>query len=435
MTKIIFLLLPTLIYFSEILALNENSKWEENDWFGQYYRYDRGWIFHPIHLWQFTTDEISSEQWVYDTNLEWIFTGKNIYPYIFSSSLNRWIYFSSEQNMEESYFDFEHFTYRSVTSLEEMIKKPFVSWIQGEDTFHYIDNKTGITLTLYNHDVKMKSMLPNFRGVEYIELPFDEERFSEWKIEYFCEPDWVIVVHSNDINEVVYLNELKWEREILIEDQNLFVKYYHEPSYGYIYKSKNFPFIITIEFFHEANTNLTKVSISIESDMSEESVLTFVAQDAAYMWFPNNDQSDVFGILIENEKQKIGYGISNDENNELLAGTFSAVHGVFSGFKNDESIYYDNKLQNVSVGVTDKYLLVPEYIPIGYQYIPSDLGKDFSSLTKGAKVGSNNSDLINRFLIYRFYLSKSSKSLNFDLNLYMQTFLDKNEMLNDVRKL
>ena len=123
MNKVIFFLFVILAYFTESISLNGKNKWEQNNWLGWYYNSKNGWISHPIHLWQFTTDELSKDQWIYDTNLKWIYTGKTIYPYIFSNSLNRWLLFSSIDTVKESYFDFDHNLYRSVSFIEEMIEK------------------------------------------------------------------------------------------------------------------------------------------------------------------------------------------------------------------------------------------------------------------------------------------------------------------------
>lgn len=72
MPKVIFHLFVMLAHFSETISLKSKTNWEQNDWIGQYYNPNNGWIFHPIHLWQFTTDELSKDQWIYDTNLKWI---------------------------------------------------------------------------------------------------------------------------------------------------------------------------------------------------------------------------------------------------------------------------------------------------------------------------------------------------------------------------
>ena len=426
MNKVIFFVL-ILAFFIKTISLKSKTKWEQIDWLGHYYNADNGWIFHPIHLWQFTTNELSKNQWIYDTNLNWIYTGKTIYPYIFSNSLNRWLMFHYIDNGKETYFDFEHDLYRSVSSTEEMIKNAFTTWDQGSNTTHYIDNRSGIVLTTYKNDQILESMLPNFRGLNYQDLPFKEQNFKKWEAEYFCEPDWVLSYYHGTEEEVTYLNELNWEKEVAFSNDTFSIKYHHKPAFGYVYIQKSFPFELDITFSIKFGSNKVVTDFVLKPLNEIQYDLNFIAQDAAYMWFPQNDQSTVFGLTASANHTNHGHDVMFSTKEPLLASTYTVKYGVFSGYRTVIS----PSASEIYAGVASNYLLVPKYIPIGYQLMPDDKGYDFSALMGHVQNNSFSSNLINRFIAYRL---KCLGQTEFSLEMVMGRFDNELGLLSKVSK-
>ena len=427
MNKVIFFLFVILAYFTESISLNGKNKWEQNNWLGWYYNSKNGWIFHPIHLWQFTTDELSKDQWIYDTNLKWIYTGKTIYPYIFSNSLNRWLLFSSIDTVKESYFDFDHNLYRSVSFIEEMIENAFTTWDQGFNATHYIDNRSGIVLTTYKNDRILQSMLPNFRGLNYQDLPFKEENFNKWEVEYFCEPDWVLSYYHGTEGGVVYLNELNWEKEVAFSNDTFSIKYHHKPAFGHVYIQKSFPFELDITFTIKFGSNKVVTDFVLNPLKEIQYDLNLIAQDAAYMWFPQNDQSTVSGLTASKNHTNYGYDVMFSIKEQLLASTFTLKYGVFSGYR---TVLSPDAVE-ICAGISGNYLLVPPYIPIGYQLMPDDKGYDFPLLMKQAQNNSYSSDLISRFIAYRL---KCLGQTEFSLEMVMGRFENELNLLSQIKK-
>ena len=417
-----------LAYFCESIPLKSKTKWEQINWLGDYYNVDNGWIFHPIHLWQFTTDELSKDQWIYDSNLKWIYTGKTIYPYIFSNSLNRWLIFNHNDNVKEFYFDFDHNLYRSVSSAEEIIKSAFTTWDQGSNTTHYIDNRSGIVLTTYKNDRILESMLPNFRGLNYQDLPFKEQNFKKWEVEYFCEPDWVLSYHHGTEGGVVYLNELNWEKEVAFSNETFSIKYHHKPEFGFVYMQKIFPFELDITFTINLGSNKVVTDFVLNPLKKIQYDLNFIAQDAAYMWFPQNDQSTVSGLTASANHSNYGHNVMFSTKEQLFASTYTLKYGVFSGYRTVPS----PDAVETYAGVAGNYLLVPTYIPIGYQLMPDDKGYDFSSLIEQVQKNSFSSNLINRFISYRL---KCLGQTEFSLEMVMGRFNNELGLLSKVKKI
>jgi hypothetical protein len=427
MPKVIFHLFVMLAHFSETISLKSKTKWEQNDWIGQYYNPNNGWIFHPIHLWQFTTDELSKDQWIYDTNLKWIYTGKTIYPYVFSNSLNRWLLFNSNDTAQESYFDFDQKVVRSVSFIEEMIDTPFTTWVQGTNATHYIDNCSGIVLTTFQNDRILESMLPNFRGLNYQDLPFKEENFKKWEVEYFCEPDWVLSYYYAGEGSVAYLNELNWEKEVIFSNDTFSMKYHHKPAFGHVYIQKSFPFELDITFTIKFGSNKVVTDFVLNPLKEIQYDLNFIAQDAAYMWFPQNDQSTVSGLTASANHSNYGHDVIISTKEQLLAATYTLKYGVFSGYRTAPP----PDATEIFAGIAGNYLLVPTYIPIGYQLMPDDKGYDFLSLIEQVQNNSFSNDLINRFIAYRL---KCLGQIEFSLEMIMGRFENELNLLSQIKK-
>ena len=274
------------------------------------------------------------------------------------------------------------FTSNDSASPSQMMKGQFCHWQQGIESNtisnHYIDNKTGITLTLYSFDNErsnLSNFAPNFRGVPVNELPFSSKQFKEWKIEYFCEPDWVISYYTESFSDIFYINSLKWEKSFTIDqDDKIILRFHHHPSYGLINKQRsNLPLEIEVKFTWVHGNQWVDVEVTINTLQEGTCNLCFIAQDAAFMWFPYANQSDVQGLSIDGNSTIVGDFIKTEKGlNHVIAGTQSVTHGIFAGFQILECDYPDGASLRTSSGVIDRYLLVPKNIPVGYQHVPED---------------------------------------------------------------
>ena len=69
--------------------------WWLSDWFGIFNIDCFPWIFHTEHAWMFVFDESTAESiFLYDYSSEgWWFTVSDLYPYLFSSEHNAWVFY------------------------------------------------------------------------------------------------------------------------------------------------------------------------------------------------------------------------------------------------------------------------------------------------------------------------------------------------------
>tara|TARA_A100001015_G_C14868625_1_gene663399 strand:- start:52 stop:993 length:942 start_codon:yes stop_codon:yes gene_type:complete len=308
-----------------------------------------------------------------------------------------------------------------------MVNDAFTTWDQGSNATHFIDNHSGIVLTIYKNDEILESMLPNFRGFNYKDLPFKPEKFSKWEVEYFCEPDWVLSYYSGRESGVIYLNELKWEKKVVYSNDTFSIKYYHKPEFGYVYEKKEFPFELDIIFSIKFGSSKVNVDFVINPDKNTKYELNFIAQDAAYMWFPQNDQSTVSGLTTSEIETTHGYNVLSSITDQLLATTYSLKYGVFSGYR---TVPFSSAVE-ICAGISSKYILVPTYIPIGYHLMPNDQGYDFASLVKLVKDNSYSSDLLSRFIAYRI---KCFGKTEFSLEMIMGRFENDLNLLSQIKK-
>ena len=91
--------MPGSISNSEISGLSSflggtgQNLWRVSPWFGAYYALDASsWYFTPSRGWQFFGGFTIGGAWIYDPDLEWVWTNENLYPWIFQYNIGKWVY-------------------------------------------------------------------------------------------------------------------------------------------------------------------------------------------------------------------------------------------------------------------------------------------------------------------------------------------------------
>jgi len=145
------------------------------------------------------------------------------------------------------------------------------------------------------------------------------------------------------------------------------------------------------------------------------------------MWFPQNDQSTVSGLTASANHSNYGYDVIFSTKEQLLAATYTLKYGVFSGYRTAPP----PDATEIFAGIAGNYLLVPTYIPIGYQLMPVDKGYNFLQLMEQAQNNSFSNDLINRFIAYRL---KCLGQIEFSLEMIMGRFENELNLLSQIKK-
>ena len=86
------------------------SGWFELDWFGHFFSLANNWNFHSVHGWYYAAATDGESLWAWQgDHLGWWFTGLGVYPYLYSTNLEKWIYVDTAKTSNETiyYYDFE----------------------------------------------------------------------------------------------------------------------------------------------------------------------------------------------------------------------------------------------------------------------------------------------------------------------------------------
>ena len=84
-------------------ALDHGNHWRSTDWFGTYFETSSNWIFHLNHGWLYRSGTSMSSFWLYDSNLHWLWTNFENYPYLFRSESGAWIFFQNDSGSRKFY--------------------------------------------------------------------------------------------------------------------------------------------------------------------------------------------------------------------------------------------------------------------------------------------------------------------------------------------
>jgi formylglycine-generating enzyme required for sulfatase activity len=78
----------------------EYPNWKNLNWFGYYYEADNGWVYHAEFGWIYPQGKGSYDNWIYfPAYKDWIWTCREIYPYVFSKNDQDWYYYDIQRKL------------------------------------------------------------------------------------------------------------------------------------------------------------------------------------------------------------------------------------------------------------------------------------------------------------------------------------------------
>lgn len=280
----------------------------------------------------------------------------------------------------------------------------FTLWQVGSGPFKYTDHwmsqETGIVLTHYMAPDNLRNFCPNFRGIDPGDLPFSAKAFKRWEIEYFCEPDYTLSLFQKGESQHIYASEIRWDKSVYFDQRRnrMLVTYVYKPANGFLKwgREEKPPNVeMKIEFNWPYASSKVAVVVSIRNLDSTPLDFAFTAQDAAYLWFPNQAQVDLEPFLFEKGMRSEVTHQNHQRVVDLFAGLFSEKHRVFSGFRTIRADLPPKATLRTSVGTAHYYINVPTRIPIGYQLPLPKTPADFDEQIRLAL--RDDSDLQNRY--------------------------------------
>ena len=95
-------------YLTSAKPMKNAPGWWTSDWFGTYYLAEAsGWILHMDLGWLYPSISASEGIWIWKEALGWVWTNRGIYPYLFSSNSNAWLYFYGELDQRRLLYDYK----------------------------------------------------------------------------------------------------------------------------------------------------------------------------------------------------------------------------------------------------------------------------------------------------------------------------------------
>ena len=80
--------------------------WLENEWFGSYKSFENGWIYHTSHGWLYLSADPVNGIWAWSPNRGWVWSTRELYPFLFQSNTNNWIYFMTVPEGGTYYYNY-----------------------------------------------------------------------------------------------------------------------------------------------------------------------------------------------------------------------------------------------------------------------------------------------------------------------------------------
>ncbi|MDG1326063.1 MAG: hypothetical protein P8P49_09870, partial [Opitutales bacterium] len=80
--------------------------WRTSPWFGSFLPYPNGWLYHAELGWLYAHSGQTDDIWLWSSDKGWLWTGPEIYPYLFQNSSAIWLYFIKKKDGKPRFYDY-----------------------------------------------------------------------------------------------------------------------------------------------------------------------------------------------------------------------------------------------------------------------------------------------------------------------------------------
>ncbi|MFC1452409.1 hypothetical protein ACFLSJ_03585 [Verrucomicrobiota bacterium] len=77
-------------------AFDQGGGWKWVDWFGFFNDGSFPWLYHAQHGWMYCTGESVAGLWMYTPDMDWLWTSREAYPFLYRASDNAWLWYLAE---------------------------------------------------------------------------------------------------------------------------------------------------------------------------------------------------------------------------------------------------------------------------------------------------------------------------------------------------
>ena len=79
-------------------AESTTGGWRLSSWFGTFLPFGNGWLSHAEWGWLYAQDDHHGGVWLWKKDLGWLWTTKDVYPYLHHHESSEWLYFLKASN-------------------------------------------------------------------------------------------------------------------------------------------------------------------------------------------------------------------------------------------------------------------------------------------------------------------------------------------------
>ena len=83
------------------------ANWWTSRWFGNFYLNANGWARHEQLGWVFPVESPTTDLWLWKRDLGWLWTDKEIYPFLYQNAQGGWLYFYGQRKGTLLFYDYE----------------------------------------------------------------------------------------------------------------------------------------------------------------------------------------------------------------------------------------------------------------------------------------------------------------------------------------
>ena len=87
-------------------SIQEDGGWIRSPWFGRYKNFNNGWIYHSTHGWLYLASDNLNGIWAWSETRAWVWSNKEVYPFLYQSNIENWIYVLPKKNGEARYYNY-----------------------------------------------------------------------------------------------------------------------------------------------------------------------------------------------------------------------------------------------------------------------------------------------------------------------------------------
>lgn len=259
------------------------------------------------------------------------------------------------------------------------------------------DYESNIVLTL-QRELGVNGM--NIRGLR--------DTDGQWRVEYFCAPDTVLITEDGRRAQSYYLPYLSWSTTHYVTEDVAIVESRRVPSMGTLASllpariaALTPPADIIVRHQMRRGARLVESLVTITNRAERPQRMTYVYQDAAYMWFPDGNQRNTESIRLSVSSAEVQRYVNaasagpTTPGHWQFVGTFNRQHGVVAGII--------SMTPNEVAGISGDYLGV-RGVTINRQgyYLPRD-GFRSANIPATADAGDvREMPFVNRFIAMDF---------------------------------